>query len=469
VLCTARANVDGMCFECLSLTNWRSALLKFGPTRIKPGDYQRLWCGSGCKIDKLLGLQRMTSAKLKYDIIIVGAGPAGTVTALYAARYGLRTLLLDKSRFPRDKVCGDGITGRAISILRDLGLEAAVDNLPGVRFRKMLFGSARHIEAEIDLNCARNRELVTGYVIRRQVFDNFLLNRARAVGTTCVEGFTVDELVWENGKVCGVVGHDSGSGARREYRGCIVVGADGYRSIVARKVGTYAIHPAHWIVAIRRYYRNVARVSDCIELHYVSAVTPGYFWIFPLDNGLANVGIGMLSSAMKKKRVHLTQALDQTIRDEFFAPRFADAVPAEKPVGWHLPVGSTHRPCCGPGYLLVGDAAGLIDPFTGEGIANAMYSGRLAAQAAAMALRTGEAGAANLEHFDVALWDELGQELRLSTRLQKIARLEWLLNFTIRKAARSQEVRDTLCAMIAHEESREQMTSPLFYLRLLLK
>ena len=150
-------------------------------------------------------------------------------------------------------------------------------------------------------------------------------------------------------------------------------------------------------------------------------------------------------------------------------PRFADAVPAEKPVGWHLPVGSTHRPCCGPGYLLVGDAAGLVDPFTGEGIANAMYSGRLAAQAAAMALRTGEAGAANLDHFDVALWDELGEGLKLSTRLQKIARLEWLLNFTIRKAARSQEVRDTLCAMIAQEVSREQMISPLFYLRLLVK
>jgi flavin-dependent dehydrogenase len=185
--------------------------------------------------------------------------------------------------------------------------------------------------------------------------------------------------------------------------------------------------------------------------------------------GFANVGISMRLSAMKKKRVHLAQALDQTIRDRFFAPRFADAVPVENPVGWHLPVGSTHRPCCGPGYLLVGDAAGVIDPFTGEGIANARYSGRLAAQAAAMALRKGEAGAANLDHFDVALWDELGKELKLSTRLQKIARFEWLLNFTIRKTARSQEVRDTLCAMIAQEVSREQMINPLYYLKLLAK
>jgi flavin-dependent dehydrogenase len=248
-----------------------------------------------------------------------------------------------------------------------------------------------------------------------------------------------------------------------------VVGADGYRSIVARKVGSYAIDPAHWLVAIRRYYRNVARLSDGIELHYVSTVTPGYFWIFPLDDGFANVGIGMLLSTMKKKHVNLTEALDVTIRDPFFAPRFADAMPAEKPVGWHLPVGSMHRSCCGPGYLLVGDAAGLIDPFTGEGIANAMYSGRVAAEAAAAALEMGDVGAENLWRFDHNLWDKIGHELKVSTKLQKIASLQWLLDFTIRRAAHSQEVRDTLCAMIAREVSREQMTGPLFYLKLLAK
>jgi geranylgeranyl reductase family protein len=406
---------------------------------------------------------------LNYDLIIVGGGPAGAVTALYAARRGLRILLLDKSRFPRDKICGDAISGKAISILRDLQLADAIVDLPGVRFRKILFGSAKHIEAEINLDHARKRDVVFGCVIRRRVFDEFLFNRARAAATTCVEGFTVEDLIWENEKVCGVVGHDSASGLRREFRAHIVVGADGYRSTVARKVGSYAIDPAHWLVAIRRYYRNVARLSDCIELHYVSAVTPGYFWIFPLDDGFANVGIGMLSSTMKKKRVNLTEALDVTIRDPFFAPRFADAMPAEKPVGWHLPVGSMHRSCCGPGYLLVGDAAGLIDPFTGEGIANAMYSGRVAAETAAAALKIGNGGAENLWRFDHDLWGKIGHELKVSTKLQKIAGLEWLLNFTIRRAAHSPEVRDTLRAMIAQEVSREQMTGPLFYLRLLAK
>ena len=415
------------------------------------------------------GSAKKATETLNYDLIIVGGGPAGAVTALYAARRGLRILLLDKSRFPRDKICGDAISSKAIFILRDLQLEDAILNLPGVRFRKILFGSAKHTEVEIDLKRARKRDLVFGCVIRRRVLDEFLFNRAQAAVTTCVEGCTVDDLIWENDKVCGVVGHDNASELRREFRACIVVGADGYRSTVARKVGSYAIDPAHWLVAIRRYYRNVARLSDGIELHYVSTVTPGYFWIFPLDDGFANVGIGMLLSTMKKKHVNLTEALDVTIRDPFFAPRFADATPAEKPVGWHLPVGSMHRSCCGPGYLLVGDAAGLIDPFTGEGIANAMYSGRVAAEAAAAALEMGDVGVENLWRFDHDLWDKIGHELKVSAKLQKIAGLQWLLNFTIRRAAHSEEVRDTLRAMIGQEVSREQMTSPLFYLKLLAK
>lgn len=114
-----------------------------------------------------------------------------------------------------------------------------------------------------------------------------MFDRARDAARTCVEGFTVKDLVWENEKVCGVVGDDRGSECRREFRASIVVGADGYRSIVARKVGSYAIDPAHRWVAIRRYYRNVTGLSDCIELHYVSAVTPDYFWIFPLNDGFA--------------------------------------------------------------------------------------------------------------------------------------------------------------------------------------
>ncbi len=406
---------------------------------------------------------------LIYDLIIVGGGPAGSTAALYAARHGLSVLLLDKSRFPRDKICGDAVGGHAVAILRDLQLDEALVELPCRRFRKLVLGSAKHVRAEIDLDGARKRDFVSGYVVRRQVFDAFLFERARAVAMKCLEEFAVDDVVCENGLVCGVLGQEGLSGVRREFRGRIVVGSDGYRSVVARKVGSYAVDPAHSSVAVRRYYRNVAGLSDAIELHYLSVVNPGYFWIFPLPDGVANVGVIMLSSAMKKKHVNLVDTLDCIIHDSVFAARFADALPLEKPLGWHLPVGSIHRPCCGPGYLLAGDAAGLADPWNGEGIANAMYSGRIAAEESAAALRRCDVSAGSLASYDDRLWGGIGEALGISTKLQRIGRIKPLLNFTIRKAAQSQDVSDMLCAMIAEEISRKRMTSPLFYLKLLAK
>jgi geranylgeranyl reductase family protein len=401
-----------------------------------------------------------------YDLIIVGGGPAGATAALYAQRAGLSTLLLDRARFPRDKICGDARGGKSVTILRELGLLDDVARLPGVMVRNIVFGSPSHVEARIDLTKARRRDFVTGFVIRRVDFDNYLFQKAKAAATTCLEEFRVDDVIVEDGSVCGVRGA-VGREPQQSFRGRVVLGADGYRSIVARKTGLYDKDPDHWIVAVRRYYRNVAGLTDQIELQYVKNASPGYFWIFPLEAGYANVGIGMVSSNMKRKGVNLVDALEEVIRSLHFRDRFAAAEPLEKATGWHLPVGSKHRKCYGAGFMLLGDAAGLIDPFTGEGIANAMYSARRAVEVAKAALQADDVSAAALARYDRRLWDEIGDELAVSTRLQKIARFRPLLNFTIAKAARNADVRDTICAMIAEEIPRKQLTSPLFYLKLL--
>ena len=117
--------------------------------------------------------------------------------------------------------------------------------------------------------------------------------------------------------------------------------------------------------------------------------------------------------------------------------------------------------------MILGDAAGLIDPFTGEGIANAMYSARHAVEVARLACADNDFGEASLSRYDARLWSEIGDELAVSSRLQKIGRSKTLLNFTIQKAAKSSKVRDIICAMIAEEIPRKQLTNPLFYLKLL--
>ncbi|MBI4529967.1 MAG: geranylgeranyl reductase family protein [Candidatus Latescibacteria bacterium] len=404
-----------------------------------------------------------------YDLIIVGGGPAGATAALYAGRQGMKTLLLEKERFPRDKVCGDALSGKSVAVLRELDLLHKTRHLPGAVIRSITFGSPDSTETNIDFRRSGYGDSLIGFVIRRRIFDHFLFEEARKTVDTCIEGFTVRELILKEGQVSGIRGGQAGCDEEVEYRGRIVLGADGFRSIVSRKTGMYKHEPRHWVVALRCYYQNVKGLTDQIELHYLDEVLPGYFWVFPLENGYANVGIGMLYEYIKRRNVNLRDALHVAIHSPRFRDRFVEAQALEEPVGWNLPVGSKHRRIYGDGFMLLGDAAGLIDPFTGEGIGNAMYSARCAVETAREACEAGDVSAAFLARYDERLWRTIGDEMKVSTRLQQLGRLRFLMNFFIGKAAQNQEVRDIICGMIANTIPKHKLTNPLFYLKLLLK
>ena len=416
----------------------------------------------------------MNSADSPYDLIIVGGGPAGAAAALYAARRGLKTLLLDKERFPRDKICGDSLSGKSIAILQDLGLLEQVRQLAGAPVDAIVFGSPTHTQVHVDLNRHHYRDLLTGkvlpmegFVIRRQVFDAFMFAQARQQAARCLEGFAVRELILEEGRVAGVRGVLGDE--EHAFRGRLVLGCDGFNSIVARKTGCYEYDSQHTAVALRCYYEKVSGLGKHIELHFVDEILPGYFWIFPLENGHANVGVGMVHAYIRKGQVNLRDALQQIVSRPPFAERFAHARALEKPVGWNLPVGSKQRRIHGEGFLLLGDAAGLIDPFSGEGIANALYSARLAVETAAEALAADDCSAAFLQRYAQGLWAALGDELRISTRLQQLGCHRFLLNLVIRKAARDPQLSDLICGMIANALPKKTLTSPLFYLKLLFR
>ena len=402
-----------------------------------------------------------------YDLVIVGAGPAGAVATLYAKRAGLSVCLLDKETFPRDKICGDALSGKAVTILRELDLFKPIGDLPGAEIHTVTFGSPDKTCVDIDLTRSSRQDFLTGFVIRREILDHFLFQRAQQVADQTIEGFTVQDILKEGDTVVGISGKTE-SGESQEIRGKVVLGANGFSSVVARKLGLYSHDPRHWIVALRCYYKDVKGLTDQIELHYVDEVIPGYFWIFPLEEGYANVGIGMLHEYIKRENIDLKVALDNAINSDTFSDRFADAQPTEEPIGWNLPAGSKHRPNHGNGFMLLGDAAGLIDPFTGEGIGNAFYSAKFGVETAQAAIDADDVSASILSAYDRKLWDEIGSELKVSHRLQKIGRSRTLLNFVIHKAERSQEVRDTIMGMMANEVPKKQLTNPLFYLKLLL-
>jgi flavin-dependent dehydrogenase len=311
------------------------------------------------------------------------------------------------------------------------------------------------------------KNIPKGFVIRRQIFDNFLFEKIKATDVEIRENFSVTDVLQTDGFVTGVRGKDRKTGEILEFNSKLLFGADGYNSIVSRKMDLYEHDPDHWVVALRCYYKNVGGLTDQIELHYVDEVIPGYFWIFPIEDGYANIGIGMLHSIIKRKDIDLKKALKNAINSPTFRDRFVDAEPQEKPIGWNLPVGSKRRKSYGNGFLLLGDAAGLIDPFTGEGIGNAMYSGKFAIETAVEALKQNDYSADFLSQYEDNLWDMIGNELNISSKLQKMGQNKFLLNFVIGKAAKNPEVSDIIAGMLANEVPRKRLANPLFYAKLL--
>ncbi|RMI09272.1 MAG: NAD(P)/FAD-dependent oxidoreductase, partial [Calditrichaeota bacterium] len=368
--------------------------------------------------------------------------------------------------FPRDKICGDAISGKSIIYLRELGLLEELEKAPHAFVDSILFSSPRNDSVVIKL-IPTSYNVSQGYVCRRMVYDHILFRAAQKKVET-LEGFAVQDLLRHKGQVIGVRGRTR-TGEEKEFTARVVVGADGFSSIVARKTGVYKHIPEHWLVATRAYYRGVSGLSSAIELHYVETVLPGYFWIFPLEDGLANVGLGMVHSELKKKGIRLKQAHIEATESPEFRERFRNAELIGDIVGSNLPVGSYRRQVHGDGFLLVGDAAGLVDPFTGEGIGNAMASAKIAAEALAEVCRNGNYRAEALNIYAQKLWKTLGPELDLSYRLQRTARITPLLNLVIRRASRSREVADWISGMIAGTVSKRELLSPFTYLKLLFK
>mgnify|MGYP001475135935 FL=1 len=401
-----------------------------------------------------------------YDIIIVGAGPSGTSAALYASRLGLKTIIVDKSTFPRDKICGDALSGKSVKYMRELDILDEVSKLKGSAIRRLTFGSPSHKQFDINLSGPNNTgNIKEGYVVPREIFDNFLFEKAKNV-TEIKENFNVTDILYDDAdRIIGVTGKQNKE--KKELYAPIVLGCDGSKSTIARKLGFHTEDEDNTAIAIRCYYEGVKGLTDQIELHFVDEVLPGYFWLFPAGENVANIGIGLSKKQAKKDERKLTQILDDVVESDYFKSRFSESKKLENPKGWSLPLGRVERPSHGDGFMLLGDAAGLVDPFTGEGIGNAMGSAKFSIEVAAKAKEKNDFSKKMFSSYHDLVWKELGPELKTSTKLQNLANYRTLLNLVINKAARNKDIQDIISGMLIKEIPREKLSNPLFYLKLL--
>ncbi len=359
-----------------------------------------------------------------FDIAIIGAGPGGCTCALALKESGLRVLLVDKDKFPRDKICGDAIPGPAFKVL------SKIDPELGIKMKRF----AENSIIRSSKGFAPNGKSITfdwktfSYNSKRLNFDNFLLNLVRTeTETTILESKRLNHVESQTDRIdCHFQDNYSLSAG-------IVIACDGANSIVARELAQYNLQSKPPSTAVRAYYKDVQGVKEGInEFHFFNELPLGYFWIFPLGNGWTNVGLGVLKNKKdgRSSKQNLRKTLE-TVVSSFpsIAPRFKNAQLKQNIKGFALPLCTQERKLSGDRFMLCGDAASLISPLWGHGIDTAMSSGFYAAKQAESCFKKLDFSADHIYQYDVVINKKITKAFTKSAKILRLLnRFPFLLN-----------------------------------------
>ncbi|MEJ1238759.1 geranylgeranyl reductase family protein [Chryseolinea sp. T2] len=402
-----------------------------------------------------------------FDVVIIGAGPAGTAAAIALRASSLSVALIDKATFPRDKICGDALSVDVVRQLKKLSpsLATSLENLP----HKTISGGVRIVAPDgeaVDIPFITEHHSEKGYVCRRKDFDMLMISEARRCSNVSIfESCEVNNVLVDENQV-------RVETTLGPFTAKMIIAADGAHSVVKRKLTTSKINPSYHSAGLRSYHRRVNGFNkgNFIELYFLRDILPGYLWIFPLPGDHANVGIGMLTSAVSSSKVNLGKTFRQLLQSHpALSKRFEHAEAIEAPLGHGLPLGGKVHTLSGHRYILTGDAASLIDPFSGEGIGNAIRSGRFAARQAVECFSKSDFSAKAMSRYDSIMYKMLLNEFKVSRSMLSLSRYPWILNMIVRKANKNESLRKTLINALAFPEKKGWLVNPMFYFNLIFR
>lgn len=352
-------------------------------------------------------------------VCIIGAGPAGAATSIFLSKEGVSHIIVDAATFPRDKICGDGLDLKAITMLNHIDKSILHNELqPNGKINacwgfRLINAKGKYSNFVFKPEVGNESKPPYG-VSQRFSLDNILIEKMDSKYCTFLQATKAIKIERVDGNKWKITVKQNLE--EIEINCDLLVGADGDHSIVLKTIGERKIDRNHYAAGVRQYWQDIDAIHEknLMEVYYPKAFPMSYLWIFPLGDGKANVGYGMLSAVAAKKNYNIREIFESLIKnDSILNHRFKNATPLNNVSGWGIPLASLRRKCSGAGWLLVGDAASMISPTTGEGIGTGMQTGYIAAQFIKRAVDQNKFDEAVFANYDREVYRRMNDDIKL--------------------------------------------------------
>ncbi|GAB3021939.1 hypothetical protein GCM10027051_29040 [Niabella terrae] len=352
------------------------------------------------------------------QVLIIGGGPAGSGMAYHLARAGIKVLVVEAQTFPRDKVCGDGVSPIALAELQAMGITGTERFARANEIRNVgLF--IKNDKVVIPLSKPDHLPL-HARIIPRAELDHWIYEAAKKAGAVFIESARLKSYRLQEGGISAVIKDDSGE---RILTAKVLVGADGSRSAVARQLHGSKTASRYQLLGLRAYYEGVEGPSDRVDIFFSKESFPGIYWMFPKGTSGANIGMAMVAATLPHQPAHAQQLLQQHIaQNADISARIGGGQQQGKILGWPIGFFNPENPIIADRLLLAGDAAGLINPLSGDGIQYALLSARWAAEALVRCCQTDDFSVAGLAPYHQKIKSELAYDFAFSQLLVQCSR-----------------------------------------------